>query len=175
MNGGDRMSQNVDIFEESLLFQIEFELNINKWATMDEDIKALVSSGWKCVKYLNEDSTAVHTDVYSIPNDCGGIYIFMLKPDIVPNKHRYIMYIGRAHRASNYSLRKRCVTYINDTRPKVARMMRRWGKELYLYYLPIHNTDAYIDKVEKELLRVIIPPMNSQIPEHYILPEENMF
>lgn len=169
------MPQNVDIFEESILFQVDFELNIDKWDTMDEGIKSFVSSGWKCIKYLNEDGTAVNDNICNLPNDCGGIYIFILKPDIIPQNHRYIMYIARAHRATNYSLRKRCATYINDTRPKVARMISRWGRGLYLYYLPINGTDDFIDKVERELLRVIIPPMNSQIPDHYTLPEENLF
>lgn len=169
------MPQNVDIFEESILFQVDFELNIDKWDTMDEGIKAVVSSGWKYIKYLNEDGTAVNDSICELPNDCGGIYIFMLKPDIIQKNHRYIMYIGRAHRATNYSLRKRCATYINDTRPKVARMISRWGRGLYLYYLPINGTDDFIDKVERELLRVVIPPMNSQIPDHYTLPEQNLF
>lgn len=54
-------------------------------------------------------------------------------------------------------------------------MISRWGRGLYLYYLPINGTDDFIDKVERELLRVIIPPMNSQIPDHYTLPEQNLF
>ena len=88
--------------------------------------------------------------------------------------HRYIMYIGRARRGTNYSLRKRCQTYISDTRPKVARMIERWGKQLYLFFLPIYNTDEFIEKVERELIRVIIPPCNTQIPDHYVLPEEDL-
>ena len=80
-----------------------------------------------------------------------------------------------ARRASNFSLRQRCAQYINDSRPKVADMMSCWGKELYLFYLPIKDSDDFIDQVERELIRVIIPPCNSNIPDHYILPEEKMF
>ena len=54
-------------------------------------------------------------------------------------------------------------------------MMSCWGKELYLFYLPIHDTDDFIERVERELIRVIIPPCNSDIPDHYTLPEEDMF
>lgn len=169
------MPQSVDIFEESLLFQLPFELNINKWNTMDDDIKRYVSSGWKSIKYLNDEGTAINKDISKVPNNSGGIYIFLLKPEVIPQMHRYIMYIGRAHRGGNYSLRKRCSTYFTDDRPKVARMIKRWGKELYLFYLPIQDSDDFIDKVERELIRVIIPPCNSQIPDHYTLPEQDLF
>ena len=54
-------------------------------------------------------------------------------------------------------------------------MISCWGKELYLFYLPIKDSDDFIDQVERELIRVIIPPCNSNIPDHYILPEEKMF
>ena len=64
---------------------------------------------------------------------------------------------------------------ISDTRPKVRRMIKRWGKELYLFYLPINDTDDFIDQVERELLRVVIPPCNSNIPDHYTLPGQNLF
>lgn len=169
------MLQEVDIFERPLLFKLEFELDIEKWATINDEIKSFVSSGWSCIKYLNNEGTAINNDIRNLPNDCGGIYMFLLKPDKIPNMHRYIMYIGRAHRATNFSLRKRCVEYISDTRPKVARMMHRWGKELYLFYLPIDKTDDFIDKVERELLRVIIPPCNTQIPDYYVMPDEDLF
>ena len=169
------MPQSVDIFQRSKLLTLEFELNIDKWNTMNETVKAAVSSGWQCIKYLNEDGMRVNSEITQVPNDCGGIYVFLLKPDKIPQLHRYIMYIGRARRASSFSLRRRCSQYINDSRPKVANMMSCWGKELYLFYLPIHDTDDFIEMVERELLRVIIPPCNSEIPDHYTLPEEDMF
>lgn len=169
------MEQSVDIFERPILYKLEFDLDIEKWASIDDEIKTLVSSGWNSIKYLNDDGTAINDDIRSVPDDCGGIYLFLVKPDKIPQMHRYIMYIGRAHRATNFSLRKRCVKYISDTRPKVARMMHRWGKDLYLFYLPINNTDDYIDKVESELLRVIIPPCNTRIPGYYVMPDEDMF
>lgn len=169
------MAQSVDIFRRSKLLTIPFELNIDKWDTLSETVRTAVSSGWQCIKYLNEDGTGVNPEISQVPNDCGGIYVFLLNPNKIPQLHRYIMYIGRARRASSFSLRQRCAQYINDTRPKVADMMSCWGKELYLYYLPINDTDAFITQVERELIRVIIPPCNSDIPDHYTLPEKDMF
>lgn len=169
------MTPSVDIFQRSKLLTLEFELNIDKWATMDEVVKNVVASGWRSMKYLNDEGTAVNSEIAQIPNDCGGIYIFLLNPDKISQLHRYIMYIGRARRASKFSLRQRCARYINDTRPKVANMMSCWGKELYLYYLPIADNDDFIDQVERELIRVIIPPCNSEIPDHYTLSAEKLF
>lgn len=169
------MSLTVDIFEEPMVYQLTFDLDIRKWATMDAEVKKAVSSGWESIKYLNDAGTALSDDIRKLPDDCGGIYLFLLKPDLLPQTHRYIMYIGRAHRATSFSLRKRCRTYISDDRPKVHRMIKRWGKDLYLYYLPIKDTDDFIDKVERELNRVIIPPCNTQIPDYYVLPGTNMF
>ena len=168
------MTQTVEILERQLLFQLTFDLDVVKWATMDEEIKAVVSDGWSSIKYLN-DAGELSDDIRNLPNDCGGIYLFLLKPDKIPSLHRYILYIGRARRATNFGLRQRCSTYISDTRPKVHRMIHRWGQDLYLYYLPIHESDEFISKVERELNRVIIPPCNPQIPDYYVMPGQNLF
>lgn len=73
-------------------------------------------------------------------------------------------------------MRKRCKEYLKDTRPKIAYMREMWGKDLYFYYLPLEN-DEIIERVERELNRVIIPPCNSQIPDQYvtIMPDMGAF
>ncbi len=144
----------------------EFILHVDKWDSMDEDIKRIVSGGWSNIKYLNDDGK-LNPEIANLPNDKGGIYIFLLSPDIVSGLHRYIMYVGRARRQKDFSLQKRCRHYIKDTRPLVAEMVGNWGRYLYLYYLPLDSDDE-ITKVERELNRVIIPPCNSQIPEQYV-------
>ena len=72
-------------------------------------------------------------------DDVGGVYIFLLKPNIIPDLHLYIMYIGRVMRKKEFSLRKRCREYLKDTRPKIMYMREMWGKDLYFYYLPIRD------------------------------------
>ena len=64
------MTQSVDIFQRAKLLTLAFELNIDKWDTMSETVKNAVSSGWQCIKYLNEEGTAVNTEITQIPNDC---------------------------------------------------------------------------------------------------------
>ena len=167
--------KSVDIFKRSRQLTLSFELNIDKWKSMDSTVRAAVSSGWKSIKYLNDDGTGVNDRIAEVPNDCGGIYIFLLKPDIIFPLHRYIMYIGRARRKKNYSLQARCRTYFKDSRPAVANMIEQWGKELFLFYLPVEDTDEFIEKIDQELIRVIIPPCNTQIPYHYTEKTDPLF
>lgn len=168
------MTQLVDMCCRSKIFTLSFELNIDKWLTIDADVKNIISSEWRSIKFLNEDATQINDDIASVPNDCGGVYVFLLKPDVIPGLHRYILYIGRARRAKGFSLKKRCQSYLTDSRPLIATMRELWGRDLYFYYLPLDN-DELIDKVERELLRVVIPPCNSQIPDHYYGPDQPLF
>ena len=65
---------------------------------------------------------------------------------------------------------------MSDNRVKIAYMRELWGEELYFYYYPLDD-DELIERVERELIRVIVPPCNSQIPDQYInyLPATNAF
>ena len=163
----------VDMCRRKKELTIDFELNIDKWKTMNEDVKNVVSEKWYSVKFLNEAGNDLNGEIKNIPNDKGGVYVFLLKPDLISNIHLYIMYIGRARRKNEYSLRKRCREYLKDNRPEVAYMRETWGEYLYL---PIDD-DSVIEEVERELLRVIIPPCNSQIPDRYVevMPEQKAF
>lgn len=173
---GEFMSRIVDIFRRNKELTIPFELNIDQWQTMDDEVKKIVSGEWKNVKFLNEEGDALNEAINTVPDDTGGIYIFVLRPELIPNLHLYVMYIGRARRANNFSLRKRCKSYIKDPRPLVATMVELWGKALYFYYLPLED-DNLIEKVERELNRVIKAPCNSQYPDEYVrmMPNQNAF
>lgn len=100
--------------------------------------------------------------------------MFLLKPEILPGVHLYIMYIGRVRRMKNYSLRQRCKEYYSDTRPKIAMMRELWGAQLYFRYLVLEDNEL-IAEVEKELLRVIIPPCNTKIPNYNEMPTQPAF
>lgn len=86
------------------------------------------------------------------------------------------MYIGRVRKKQGFSLQRRCKEYLTDNRVKIAYMREMWGEELYFYYFPLED-DALIERVERELIRVIIPPCNTQIPDQYIsyLPSTSAF
>ncbi len=168
------MSELVDMCCRSKVLTCSFELNIDKWSTISPDVKTTVSSGWQNIKFLNDAGTDLNKDIACVPDDCGGVYSFVVRPDVIPGLHRYILYIGRVQRKKDFSLRKRCRNYLKDTRPLIAQMRELWGKELYFFYLPLGD-DELIKKTEAELLRVIIPPCNSQIPYHYSNVEQPLF
>ena len=79
------------------------------------------------------------------------------------------MYIGRAQRKKTHSLYQRCRSYVSDTRPVISNLLKLWGNKLYLAYLPLQNDDV-IKKVERELIKAIIPPCNSDIYDYDTLP-----
>lgn len=144
----------------------DFILHVDKWDSMDCEVKRIVSKNWSSIKYLDVKGN-LSPDIKKLPDDSGGIYLFLLSPDIINGLHRYIMYIGRARKCNEFSLQKRCRCYIKDTRPLIAEMIGNWGQYLYLYYLPLES-DEEIVMVERELNRVIIPPCNTQIPDRFI-------
>ena len=129
------MTQIVDMCCRSKILTIPFELNIDKWETISDEVREAISAEWQHIKFMNPDGTDINDDISKVPNDRGGVYLFLLKPDIIKGLHRYIMYIGRAKRKKAFSLRKRCVSYIKDTRPSIAMMRELWGEYLYFFYL----------------------------------------
>ena len=115
------------------------------------------------VKLLDNDG-AKNPKLSTIPNDKGGIYLFLAKTHILPESHLYLMYIGRAHKTQYQNLRKRCSEYSAKTmRPKIKRMIEQWGQYLYIRYLPLDD-NTKIDKIEAELINKILPPFNDEIP-----------
>ncbi len=168
------MSEYVDMCFRHKLLKMNFELNIDCWNSVNPDIKRIVSQEWQTIKYMNDDGTALNKEVDTVPNDVGGVYLFVLKPEIIPKYHVYIMYIGRARKKTSYSLRKRCKEYFTDTRPELLTMRKLWGAQLYFSYLPLQD-DELIEAVERELIRVIIPPCNTQIPDYNVMPAKPAF
>lgn len=144
--------------------KVEFILNPNEvWNTFDSEMKKLVQSDkWQEIKFLDENEAKINPLISNVPNNSGGIYIFFLRGNIIPNLHEYIMYVGRVKYTNSQNLRKRLREYIKDTRPKIMFMRKTWGKYLYIKYLPLTDNNDIV-KLEEELIRVIIPPYNEEI------------
>lgn len=156
----------VDMCCEMQTHNLTFVLNPKEiWSTFKEEYRIITEKGdWHEVKFLNDDASALNDSIKEIPNNCGGIYIFILKGNIVPQSHMYIMYIGRAQNTKSQNLRKRVSHYFNDNRPKIVRMRAMWGKYLYVRYLPLEDNDI-INGLESELIKLIIPPCNDVYPQ----------
>lgn len=170
------MLDGLDMCERHKLLKWEFELDPDKWDSLDPTVRSVVTGGeWKAIKYFKDDGCTISANINELPDDSGGIYIFYVNPQLVPSIHLYIMYIGRARRTSGtYSLRKRCKDYAKDKRPKISSMRKYYGNHLYLAYLPLPD-DTLIEKVEKELIRVVIPPCNEDIYDYNVLPPVSAF
>lgn len=71
------MSEIVDMCRRQKETEVVFSLNYDKWRDFDDEIKLLVDSEWRTVKFLDEKGD-LHEELKEIPADKGGIYIFIL-------------------------------------------------------------------------------------------------
>lgn len=160
------MTEAIDMCQKIKDKRIYFVLNPdNVWDKFDNSLKTIVQAEWQEVKFLDDAGDKLHTDMSKLPNDCGGIYAFVLKPEIIPKAHIYILYIGRCKYTNYQNLRKRCCEYINDRdRSKIFTMIHLWGNYLYICYLPLKDNDTIV-KLEAELIETIFPPCNDEYPK----------
>ena len=159
------MSEIIDMCRKVKNNTISFVLNPdNVWDSFDNTYLATVHGLWHEVKFLNDTCDSLNTDIENVPSNEGGIYIFTIKSDIIQNTHIYILYIGRVKLTTNQNLKKRLKEYYRDTRPKIMFMRETWGSNLYIRYLPLTDNNL-ISNLEKELIRVILPPCNDDYPE----------
>ena len=158
--------------------KVPFVLNPGQgWETFPAHIQRLISEGhWIEYKYFIENTSELNPEINRIPNDCGGIYSFIIKPDIIHERHLYIAYIGRARCTDHQNLRKRVKEYCSDNRLKIQILREYWGPFLYVRFLTLRgeNNDT-IDEVEKELNKAILPPFNDQYPDVYNQPMRAAF
>jgi hypothetical protein len=148
---------------------IRFMLNTAWWDSFNSYVRSIISQpqSWYEVKLLAPNGER-NPLLGTIPKDKGGIYLFLAKPDILPESCLYLMYVGRAHMSATENLRKRCSQYPTEKkRPKIKRMVEQWGQYLYIRYLPLDD-NGIIDKVEDELVNKILPPFNDKIPDKEI-------
>ncbi|MDR1069262.1 MAG: hypothetical protein LBL37_00520 [Gracilibacteraceae bacterium] len=151
------------------LSSIQFILNTTLWDSFNPKVMSIISQpqSWREVKLLAPDGKS-NPQLRTIPNDKGGIYLILAKPNILPESCLYLMYIGRAHITADHNLRKRCSQYPTEKeRPKIKRLIEQWGRYLYVRYLPLDGNDI-IDVVEDELINIILPPFNDRIPNKKI-------
>jgi len=134
------------------------------YPTLDLNFEA-----WEKKKYLNALGNDLSDGIDDIPNNTGGLYLFFIKCPIIPGITEYPLYIGRAQKTEGQNLRKRVKEYwqhyyLQKERPKITRMIRYWGNELYLAYYPI-NDNAIIINLEKDIINSTLFEMNDQIPD----------
>lgn len=85
----------VDMCRREKELTLDFVLNIDKWKTVNLEVQQLVSGHWEFIKFLNDDCTGINKDISKVPNDKGGIYVF-----IKTRSHTYASYIYYVYRTS---------------------------------------------------------------------------
>lgn len=165
----------LDLCNKMKTHKLTFLLNPDgEWDTFDSNYETILNNNWQEIKFLNETGNQLADEIYNIPNDTGGIYTFIIKPNIINGAHLYIVYIGRVQLTPNQNLRKRIREYFSDTRPLVLLMRETWGKYLYVRYLPLTD-NVQIRGLEQELIRIILPPCNDKYPGVYNLAAKAAF
>jgi hypothetical protein len=149
-------------------FQNEFLMSSELWDKFNLEGLDVDFSKWKRVKFMS-DSGDLHNDISKIPNQYGGIYVYVIVPPIIPECGAYIMYVGKATKTSTENLRARVRSYKSTfseetKRKKLHRLFKKWGKYVYVYYLPVDISAGDINTLEERLISAFVPPCNSMIP-----------
>lgn len=155
--------------EEIRLREIGYKLHNGLWSKYDLSPINLDFSTWSSIKYLNDGGTDFSDEINLLPNKQGGLYLFYVKCPIISGITEFPFYIGRAQLTDGQNLRKRCKEYFSkfareDERPKITKMIKYWGKELYLAFKVIDGNDHIVD-YEKKLINSLLLPMNDEIPD----------
>lgn len=152
--------------------KIRYYLHRPLWATFNYPGYDFSFVNWNSIKYLDTAGTAFDPAIATIPDNVGGLYMFYVKCPIITGMTEYPLYIGRAQLTNSQNLRKRVKEYFqhwarNNERPKITRMIRYWGPELYLAYYPLPNNVAVVN-IEKDIINATIFQMNDRIPDQTI-------
>jgi hypothetical protein len=164
-----RIDAFITTFEANKLFDVVYYHMPERWISIDKtDIDIPLNDWSNEIKFLSDNEMDVSDDMKKLPDNCGGIYLFFIKGLILPNYETYLAYIGRAQFTQKQNLKVRCNSYYyeffkDDTRPKIARLIKKWGKYLYLRYYA-SNDNLHIKRLEAKLINGILPPFNDEIP-----------
>ena len=168
-----------DLAEPLKLKTVDYRLHQPMWAFFTDRKMDISFVKWKVVKYLNGKGSGLHKDVESLPANSGGLYLFFIKCPVIGGLTEFPFYIGRAQFTTTQNLKKRCKEYFQkyaktSERPKITRMIKYWGKDLFLAYYPIKSNKT-IQSLEKQLINSLLLPMNDEIPEKIIRQAKKAF
>lgn len=159
--------------------EVIYRLYPGLWDSFDHTLIERINPVWKEVKFLNDNGDDISDEMKLLPNNHGGIYIFIIKNSILPNSSEYLAYIGRALFSDSHNLKVRCRKYFyeyfgENGRSKITRMIEKWGSHLYVKYAEIDDNDDTV-KLEADLINAILPPFNDAIPKKIIRQAVNAF
>jgi hypothetical protein len=160
-------------YKESYLYLCPYFLDPNRWRKIHGVIlDALQKQSWSnYIKYLDANGN-LSDELNQLPENEGGIYMFFIQGQTLPEFEMYPAYIGRALYTENENIQKRVKCYLRESkgnkRPKIIQLFESWEDFLYIKYF--HTSDNnLVETGEKELIRAILPPFNSEIPDRIII------
>jgi len=173
------LNEAFELHKEAKLHTFSFSMTPKLWQNFSVSQDIMDSLQWKEVKFLNDEGTAFSDEFDQIPNNQGGIYIFIIKSKVLPGISEYLAYIGRAQVTPNHSLKSRCKRYFREylnekERPKITALLNFFKEHLYLKYATVPDNETIV-RLEAELINSILPPFNDAIPNKVVRQAVNAF
>ena len=155
-------------------YNVEFILCPELWERFNLAGITVDYSKWDCVKMMDSPGK-MSKEVDKIPDDCGGIYVYVVISPVIQNGGHYLMYIGKATKtAKGQSLQARVKSYKTQfgdkyNRTKLHKLFKYWGDYVFVFYLPMTSTDLDIKNLEDRLIAAYgKPPCNKEILIHSV-------
>lgn len=162
--------------DHTLVYQCTYYHDPERWKEASPVTKkALNNLPWSdYIKYIDDDGK-VSRKLDEIPSDEGGLYLFFIQGQTLPSSEMYLVYVGRALCTESENIQKRVKRYLwesnsKDGRPKIKRLFRHWKDFLYIRYCSTKD-NTLIKAGESTLIRAILPPFNSELPDKIIYKE----
>lgn len=156
-------------YYHSKIYDCTYYLDPTRWQKTPNDmLKIIQKQTWSdYIKYLDSKGNLSEA-LNQLPEDEGGLYMFFIQGQTLPEVEMYPAYIGRALHTDEQNIQKRVKCYLRESkgnkRPKIIQLFECWKDYLYIKYY--HTTDNdLIETEEKLLIRAILPPFNSEIPD----------
>lgn len=166
----------IDTHEQTKIYDCTYYHDPNRWKEASLETKSAIQGlPWSdYIKYLGDDGK-VSKKLNNLPNNAGGLYLFFIQGQSLPSSEMYLAYVGRAYYTKKENIRKRVKRYLWEStskkgRPKIARLFRHWKDYLYIKFCYTTDNDL-IEAGEATLIRAILPPFNSELPDSIIYKE----
>lgn len=164
------MASIYDTVESDLeAWQNRYIMSPELWSKFSlDELDAVDFTKWESMKLMNDSGDGFSDQTKDIPTKYGGIYVYTINPGIIPICGSYIMYIGMASKTPNENLRYRVRAYQKEIgsgykRDRIHRLFTKWGKYVYVHYLPIDASEDVILELETRLIAAMVPPCNPDI------------
>jgi len=113
---------------------------------------------WKRVRFRPSSADA-------LPTPGGGIYTFVVEPDVAGHACAYLTYVGMVE---DRGLRARFREYLREgeqrkPRARVVSMLKRWKGHLWFHYIELASAEeGEIEALESDLIDALQPPCNDR-------------